>query len=294
MEVHPICALLPEHSHSEYASLVDSIRQQGLVNPITTYEGKILDGRHRFRACMDAGETPRFTEYLGTDPVGFVQASCVHRNLSTSQRALIAAGFLEYERQQAKVRQQANLKHGDKAPVKENLPEREQGQGQSRDKAGARMGVSGKSVAAAEAVLTHGTESIVQLVRAGEMTVSEAKHVSTLGKPAQERIAAAPKRERSNTIQVACARSESRMQRHNRTPAVLYPGTPFVRKLLSGIERVGIVCAEDGTKESADIVSRFMLEMDWDSQPLLMQLARCEPIIDAMAEFKHRRSKANH
>lgn len=57
---------------------------------------------------------------------------------------LIAVGFLEYEQAQAKTRQLATLKQGD-APVQADPPERES-KGQSRDKAGERMGVGGRNV----------------------------------------------------------------------------------------------------------------------------------------------------
>jgi len=53
-------------------------------------------------------------------------------------------GFLEYERELAKARQLSTLNKGD-SPVPENLPERAE-RGESRDKAGERMGVSGRSV----------------------------------------------------------------------------------------------------------------------------------------------------
>ena len=56
------------------------------------------------------------------------------------QRALIAASFLEYERDQAKVRIAAG--GGDKKSGVENLPQPIKDTGKSRDKAGARMGVS--------------------------------------------------------------------------------------------------------------------------------------------------------
>jgi len=53
-------------------------------------------------------------------------------------------GFLEYERELAKARQIATQRNGN-SPVVENLPPPQE-QGKSRDKAGERMGVSGRSV----------------------------------------------------------------------------------------------------------------------------------------------------
>jgi hypothetical protein len=65
--------------------------EDGLIDPITLYEGKILDGRVRYRACLVSGTEPRFEEYEGSDPEGFLVSRNLHRDLSKLQRALIAA-----------------------------------------------------------------------------------------------------------------------------------------------------------------------------------------------------------
>jgi hypothetical protein len=72
-----------------------------------------------------------------------VPSSCMHRSLNASQRALIAAGFLEYEREQAKARLATSTGGADPRPM-ENFPQAESGA--ARDKAGERMHVSGRIV----------------------------------------------------------------------------------------------------------------------------------------------------
>ena len=71
---------------------VADIRKRGLEGPITLYEGKILDGRNRYRACREAGIEPRFVKYADDDPAGFVVSKNVFcRHLTTVQkRDLIA------------------------------------------------------------------------------------------------------------------------------------------------------------------------------------------------------------
>lgn len=75
----------------------------------------------------------------------------MHRSLSIGQRALIAVGFLEYERVQAKKRQ-ATSSGGKNPQLKENFPEAVDSS-QSRDKAGAQMHVSGRTVDEAARVI---------------------------------------------------------------------------------------------------------------------------------------------
>lgn len=205
MEVHPLCRILPEMPEAEFRPLVADIRAKGLLRPITTFEGMILDGRHRFKACAEADVTPRFEPYTGTDPVGFVQSCCTHRNLNPTQRAMVAAGFLAYEQEQAKKRQA----HGDTAPgktLRTNLPEASEG-GRARDKAGARMGVCGTSVDTAAKVLAKAAPEIVEKCKKGEMALNEAKRVVDLNPQAQRRIAALPKKQRDVEISSAHARS---------------------------------------------------------------------------------------
>jgi very-short-patch-repair endonuclease len=85
---------------AQLAALTISIKADGLVDDIVLFDGKILDGRARYVACIAAGETPRFREFDSTvegDPVDFV----VNKNLvrkqfwEKSQRAMIAAGLVQ-------------------------------------------------------------------------------------------------------------------------------------------------------------------------------------------------------
>ena len=95
------------------------------------------------RPADELGETRRAHYMLrpmqkGAEPCETPNEShCVHRSLNQSQRALIAAGFLEYERELARARQA----HGSTAPGK-TLPETflEANPGEARDKAGERCG----------------------------------------------------------------------------------------------------------------------------------------------------------
>ena len=71
--------------------------ENGLREPITIFEDKILEGRNRYRAVLKANHKYKLKEgnfrpYTGTKPLEFVISANVHRrHLDTSQRALTAA-----------------------------------------------------------------------------------------------------------------------------------------------------------------------------------------------------------
>ncbi len=88
-ERHPLSAAFPSMPESEIADLAESIRRHGQREAGVLYEGKILDGWHRYLACqLIDGEffADEFPE--GDDPVAFVIArNAFRRHLSASQRA---------------------------------------------------------------------------------------------------------------------------------------------------------------------------------------------------------------
>lgn len=89
---HPLAEIFPPMSPEEMKELTASIAKHGLRRKITLFEGKILDGRSRYQGCAESGEDPKYEQYKGTDPVGFVMTENLHRrHLSTAQRAMVAA-----------------------------------------------------------------------------------------------------------------------------------------------------------------------------------------------------------
>lgn len=92
MEFHPIADVFPLIAGDEFSDLVSDIRARGLLEPIWIYDGQILDGRNRYRACIEAGIPPDYREYQGDDPIGFViSLNLRRRHLDESQRGMVAA-----------------------------------------------------------------------------------------------------------------------------------------------------------------------------------------------------------
>jgi len=94
MKIHKLAEMFPLMIEEEFNALVESIKTNGLLEPITTYKGEILDGHNRFKACIKAGVKPKFEEFIGSDPFEFVLIKNFdRRNLNESQKALIGSKF---------------------------------------------------------------------------------------------------------------------------------------------------------------------------------------------------------
>jgi len=59
LEFHPLANIFPLMEGEEFEALVADIGANGQHEPIVLYEGKILDGRNRYRACLAANAEPR-------------------------------------------------------------------------------------------------------------------------------------------------------------------------------------------------------------------------------------------
>jgi hypothetical protein len=167
---HPLSARFPKLSDVEFVALVEDIQVHDQRVPITLYEGQVLDGWHRYLACLELGLPPRTDEFTGTIEEAQALAFSLNarrRHLNTGQLALLTAELLlpDFEAQ-ALGRQRAG-----KTVVREDLSAtwrtgRRQKQPAAVDAAKA-VGVSPRSVERAKYVLTHGTAEEVDAVRSG-------------------------------------------------------------------------------------------------------------------------------
>jgi hypothetical protein len=62
VDIHPAAKALPEMQADELNELAASIKQNGLLVPIELFKGKVIDGRHRLKACKIAGVEPEFVD----------------------------------------------------------------------------------------------------------------------------------------------------------------------------------------------------------------------------------------
>lgn len=181
LEFHPLANIFPLIEGAEFEALVEDIRLNGQREPIVLLDGKILDGRNRYRACLRAGEDLASVTYYGEDPVSFViSLNLRRRHLDESQRAIVAAKL-------------ANLNQGGKGGVTDSNASIEALV--SQDAAAEMLNVSRSGVQRARAVIDEGAPELVEAVEHGRVSVSAAADVATLPKQQQSEIVARGEKE---------------------------------------------------------------------------------------------------
>jgi hypothetical protein len=96
---HPIAELFPMIDDKELAELAEDIKKNGLLEPIMIYEGKILDGRNRYKAAKLAGlvlKNWQCRQFVRDDAEAFViSANIRRRHLTTEQKRDLLAKLIK-------------------------------------------------------------------------------------------------------------------------------------------------------------------------------------------------------
>ena len=201
IEFHPAANIFPLMAEDEFARLVGDITVNGQLEPIwLDSEGRIIDGRNRYMACLLAKVQPITKTWTGTGSVvDFAVSLNLHRrHLTPSQRACVATEMLPLLEEEALARMASTQakpgeKVGAKAVAKMPQPKSDipvaivsktspvvtvaqlpANTGRSREKAAAATNVSARYVSDAK-VLKEEAPAIFEQVRAGEKTITEAK-----------------------------------------------------------------------------------------------------------------------
>lgn len=129
LDHHPAADSFPLMTSQRYEELRLDIARQGQLEPITLCDGMILDGRNRYRACIELGIEPRTRLYEG-DPWAYAWSlNGERRDLVDEQRYLIWKHCNEHSKawleQKQAIAEEANRKRSEaqkdvpKAEIKE-------------------------------------------------------------------------------------------------------------------------------------------------------------------------------
>lgn len=92
MPVHPAAEVFPMLDEEDLNNLAEDIKQNGLIHPLVTKDGILIDGRNRREACRRAGVIPKVIELNGADPATYIISSNIaRRHMTKSQQAMAVA-----------------------------------------------------------------------------------------------------------------------------------------------------------------------------------------------------------
>jgi N6-adenosine-specific RNA methylase IME4 len=200
---HPLADIFPLIEGAEFDELVEDIKAQRLQEPIDIYQGKILDGRNRYRAGLAAGlefdrqHVRHFRPELYGDPLAYViSKNLKRRHLNESQRAYVAAKL-------------ANLPRG-RPPIEgekpANLPLLKQGE------AAQKLNISERSVRSAAVVRDSGIAELQHAVEQGRLAISAAAQAARLPADMQRKIAREAEAGHANVVR-SVIKKETRVVR---------------------------------------------------------------------------------
>lgn len=168
LQRHELSSAFPDLEEPAFYELQEDIKANGLRNPITLYDNKVIDGWHRLRACMNLGLEPVLTELDG-DPVDFVIGQNIHRrHLTASQRAMALATCNAWRGIGSNQHDKLSYQYDTSLSIRELA-----------DKAK----VSKVTAQRAKQVSQKGTEDIKEQVKKGAMTLAQAVQVVDGDKP---------------------------------------------------------------------------------------------------------------
>lgn len=89
-KVHPAADVFPMMDETRFKELADDIKAHGLISKIQLFDGQIIDGRNRARACLVLGLQPDFVFIQCANPYSYAWSlNGQRRDLSDIQRGVI-------------------------------------------------------------------------------------------------------------------------------------------------------------------------------------------------------------
>jgi len=203
---HPYADIFPLLGGADFADLVADIRAFGLREKIKLFDGQVLDGRNRYRACLAAellgeddapddrpGFFERFVRELDGEPLAFaISRNLKRRHLSDDQRRMVAAKL-------------ANMSRGRPAenPAECGIKVADAARMVNVDEAGTER---------ARTVLARAVPEIKTAVERGTLSVAAAAQATKLEPQTQRRIAEEADAGHANIVR-AVIKQESRAER---------------------------------------------------------------------------------
>lgn len=237
MDFHPVSEIFPLMDDSALCELANDIKANGLREAIWTHDGKIIDGRNRYRACQIANVEPCFREWPGDgDVLKFVVSLNLHRrHLNESQRAMIAAKIAQrpHGRQPTDPRNlDAGIRTSSIAPTAKQAAEL--------------LNVNKSTVSDAKMVRRDAIPEVVTAVESGEVSLHAAKQ-----------IAAEPKQKQREALE----NTRNGIKKPSRTPARVNISCAKIVAIKDAAKEVDRMCRKPWLQVSSIELKRLVVKL---------------------------------
>ena len=174
--------LLPKMSEEDFAELKISIQNEGQHYPIIVNEDlEVLDGHHRFRACIELGIEPDFEVRKFDDKLlekkFVIEANLRRRHLNNFQLVELAVPLLEIEKALAKKRQSKGGKNGRDLQLglmPEESPAEPIVKAKATEIVAKKAGVSTRTFERGKKIIEKASEDEKQKLREGKVSIAKA------------------------------------------------------------------------------------------------------------------------
>ena len=197
--------LLPKMTEEEFNQLKASIQTEGQHYPIIVNEDlEVLDGHHRFRACIELGVEPDFEVRKFDDKLlekkFVIEANLRRRHLNNFQLVELAVPLLEIEKALAKKRQSKGGKNGRDLQLGIASDDAEpELKAKATDEVAKKAGVSTRTFERGKKILEKASEEDKQRLRDGTASISKVySEITQPKKPPQRPV---PKQESPRDLQ---------------------------------------------------------------------------------------------
>lgn len=170
--------LLPKMSEEEFAELKASIQAEGQHYAIIVNEDlEVLDGHHRYRACVELGIEPDFEVRKFDDKLiekkFVIEANLRRRHLNNFQLVELAVPLLEIEKALAKKRQSKGGKNGQETSTGLEPDDTEsEYKGKATEIVAKKAGVSTRTFERGKKILEEASEDDKQKLREGKASIT--------------------------------------------------------------------------------------------------------------------------
>lgn len=207
---HEYAEYLPPMPDVDYERLKKSIRMLGYQknNPIIIYKGKILDGRNRYRACIELNIMPTLDIFNGHQDMAIeIVKACnmSRRDLSQDEKAIIEEKLNELKinktwqgydlgkagRKKKIVNPGENLEIGAKALISENIPDNTE-KPKSIEERAQQAGVKTQKIKDYRYIKNNGVPKLLELAENHDVTIEVGNYIAHLSCLEQDEVVELP------------------------------------------------------------------------------------------------------